>query len=363
MVGLTVGVIFAVSGLTGSALAFREELDLLLHGELLRVEPVRERVPLDAVVEAAASLDSGRSAWIRLPERSTGTFMVVTADPDPLEIYVHPGTGEVLGSRRTSGTLPNQLFALHHALLGGETGERVLGVTALLTLVLLATGLFVWWPGMRRGWRGLRRALLVRRTSNLRSLAFDLHRAGGFWVAVFLAMSAFTGASLIFHDAFMTGLDRVTGSPPRPAPVVLPARGQGDAMPVERLVREHGDLVEGRVTYVTLPWSESAPLIIRKKTPEEWHPSGRNFIQVDPARGEVVALETDADAPLGTRLYNVLYPLHVGAWGALPGRVLLAFMGLTPAALLVTGVLLWWWRSRPRSAHGSRRSAARTMAP
>ena len=52
-VGLTVGLLLAVVGLSGSALVFREEIDLALNPELLRVEVRDARQPLAAVVGAA----------------------------------------------------------------------------------------------------------------------------------------------------------------------------------------------------------------------------------------------------------------------------------------------------------------------
>lgn len=352
--GLSVGVIFSVAGLTGSSLVFRNEIDALLHPELLRVPPVEEPVSLDAVLAAATAARPGEPpSRIQMPRSASETFEVTMAGEDPFQVYVHPGTGEVLGARRESETLPNVLFEIHHTLLGGERGEQVMGVTALLTFLLLATGLVVWWPGMRQGWRGLRRAVTVRASRNWRAITFDLHRAGGFWVAALLAVSAFTGASLVFHDQFMAGLNRVTGSPARPAAPVLTPRPEESSWSVEALVHQHGDRVpDGQLTYVLLPLSASAPLTLREKTTREIHPSGRNFVYVDPAANRVVAAEIEATAPAGTRLYNVLYPIHIGRWGGLPTRIMTVFLGLTPLLLLVSGALMWWNRSRRRPSPG-----------
>lgn len=342
--------LFSLAGLTGSALVFRGEIDALLHPQLLRVDPVTERVSLDAVLRAADQAVAGaRPARIQMPRTPEEAFEVTTTGEHPVQVYVHPGTGEVLGIRRADETLPNALFELHHTLLAGEAGERVMGVTALLALVLLASGLVVWWPGMRRGWEGIRRALTIRGSTNWRAIVHDLHRTVGFWVAGLLAVSAFTGASLVFHEQFMAGLDRLTSSESRPAPPPLPPRGGSETLPVDALVEAHRERVpEGQVTYVLLPATNTAPLIIREKTAGELHPSGRNFVYVDPASGEVVATEVEATAPKGTRLYNVLYPIHIGRWGGLPTRILLVALGLTPLLFLITGIIMWWNRSLRR---------------
>lgn len=354
-----------MAGLTGSGLVFRGEIDALLHPELLRVDPVAERISLDAVLDAAAAARPGeRPARIQMPRAETETFEVTMTGEDPFQVYVHPATGTLLGMRRESETFPNMLFELHHTLLAGEAGERVMGVTALLVFGLLATGLFVWWPGMRRGWQGLRRAVTVRRSSNWRAIAFDLHRAGGFWLAGILAVSAFTGASLVFHDQFMVVFDRITGSPPRPVPPPLVDRSGAREWSVDALVEQHQDRVPGgTVTYVLLPASPDGPLTIREKTEREIHPSGRNFIYVDPASNRVVAAELEATAPAGTRLYNILYPIHIGRWGGLPSRILLVFVGWTPLLLLITGSVMWWNRSRRSTGRAPAGRRARPAGP
>lgn len=347
VLGLAIGLILSVSGLTGSALVFRNEIDVLLHSELLRVDAGSERVTLDAVLAAVRkTYPAEPPTRIQMPGRLIQTYEITLAGADPLQVYVDPYRGTVLGARRESETLPNLLFEIHHTLLAGETGEMVLGVTALLLLLLVLTGLVVWWPGIHQGMRTIIRAVIVRRSGNRRTFTFELHRALGFWTTAFLTMVSITGASLVFHERFMAGLDRITGSPARPGPPAVATVGTGETAPsIQELVQRGDDAIaSGRVTYVILPASALAPLTVRKKTEEELHPSGRNFIYVDPGTGAVLAAEEAATAPVGTRAYNVLYPIHIGRWGGTFSRVLHVLLGLTPLILLVSGALQWWNR-------------------
>lgn len=349
VLGLTVGIILSISGITGSALVFRNEIDAILHSELLRVAPGPVRITLDDALAAAEGAHPGqRSARVQMPRTPTETYEITMAGEDPLQVYVDPYRGTVLGARRESETLPNLLFEIHHTLLAGETGELVLGTTALLLLLLVLTGLVVWWPGWRNGGRRILRAISVRLSGNWRGVNFDLHRALGFWTTAFLTTVALTGASLVFHEQFMAGLDWITRSPPRPAAPAISAAG-GARPTVQSLVeRANAAIDEGAVTYVMLPASETAPLTVRKKMEEELHPSGRNFIHIDPTTGRVLAAEEARTAPSGTRAYNVLYPIHIGRWGGLFSRVLHVLLGLTPLVLLVSGALMWWNRNGRR---------------
>lgn len=199
-VGLTVGAVLVMAGVTGTVLVFGKEIDAALNPELLRVTPGDGRVSLQHAVSAvAATYPEHPISYIRMPRGPAETYEVTTLGIEPLEIFVDPYLGTILGARGTTEGLVNALFDLHVHLLAGESGERVMGVVGLLTLLLVLSGVVVWWPGLRRWWE----AFLVRRRAGWKRVNFDLHRAGGIWSALFLAVTAATGAGLIFHDAFI----------------------------------------------------------------------------------------------------------------------------------------------------------------
>lgn len=352
--GLVVGLLLTSAGVTGSVLVWKNEIDALLHPELLRVEPAAARLPIQQVVAAAArAYPEHRPSLVQMPRGPEESVEVSTAGPDALQVYVDPYRGTVLGARGSTETFVNALFYWHTSLLAGETGERVMGTAALLLLVLVVSGLVVWWPGVRR----LADAVRVRWSAGWKRINFDVHRAGGFWGALFLTLVAVTGSSLVFHDAYMAGLDWITRSPPRPlAPVVSPVGG-ASPLPLDDLVRRaNRALPGGEVTYLTLPQEPGSPVVVRKRLPEELHPNGRNFVYLHPAEGTVVRVEHALTAPAGTRAYNVLYPLHIGRWGGALSRVLYSALGLLPLVLFVSGVLMW--RNRTWGRGGKRRQRA-----
>lgn len=343
-VGLVVGLLLVSAGLTGSVLVWKNEIDALLHPGLLRVEPAPAGLSLQEVVEVAERAYPDRpAARIQMARAPGESVEVTTAGADPLQVYVDPYRGTVLGSRRPTETFANALFYWHTSLLSGETGEMVMGTSALLLLVLVLSGLVVWWPGMRR----LADAVRVKWSANWKRVNYDLHRAGGFWSVLFLTLVAVTGSSLVFHDAYMAGLDWATRSPPRPAAPVVSEVPGAPALPLDGMVqRANAALPGGEVTYVVLPPTSTAPLIVRKKMPPELHPNGRNFVYLHPQTGEVLAVENALTAPAGTRAYNVLYPLHIGHWGGAVSRVLYSLLGLVPLLLFVSGFLMWRNRTR-----------------
>src|SRR5262249_32985642 len=94
------------------------------------------------------------------------------------ERLFNPYTGEDLGDATPPlARFVTWLLSLHDDLLGGETGRQVNGVGSLLVVVLVSTGMVVWWPGIA-SWR---RSLMLRRQVGWRRFTWDLHSTVGFW--------------------------------------------------------------------------------------------------------------------------------------------------------------------------------------
>ena len=80
---------------------------------------------------------------------------------------------------------------IHGTLLIGVTGDRLIEVAASLSMVLLASGLYLWWP--RGG--GIGRALVPNLSARGRALWKELHRTTGFWISAVLFVFLLSGLS------------------------------------------------------------------------------------------------------------------------------------------------------------------------
>lgn len=351
------GLLLSLMGLSGSILVFRNEIDRLLEPHLLRVEPVDERVSVESVLTAVRWACLGDSVrYIFPPQTEADTYQVQTTRAGR-RLYVDPHNGAVLGSRLPRETFTGLLYALHSELLGGEVGKRVVGVGGILLLLLGVTGLLLWWPGRGR-WR---RGFQVQWRSNWKRVIFDLHRVGGFLSLPVLILSAVTGASLVF-SGFVTGTVLAFSGTPELPPVTVPVvQSSGQPLSLDDILRRADAALPGAtVTRISLPASAGATVVVRKRLPSESHPNGMSFIHVDPHTGEVLSLQDATRAGVGERVLNGRYPLHIGASGGLPMRILTAVGGIAPAALFITGCIVWWNRTgatrRTRASHAERRS-------
>ena len=357
VVGMTLGLLAAVIGVSGSLLVFRHEIDRLIAPPALRVS-----VPRDGAAAPPAPLDRVADAVrVRRPDAPLRHLFVAPGPGDPHEgwldgttvrVLVDPYAGTVLGERDADRTPMGILFSLHTTLLAGEAGERVAGWAGLGLLFLCASGLVLWWPANPRQFR---ERVRVKWTASAKRVNFDLHRTGGFWVCGLVALIALTGTSLAFKDASAAAAARLSGNPEAAKkPVVEPPAPGAVPVPLGELLRRADDALPGGVVRrISFPAKPDAPLIVRKMLPGELHPNGVNYIYLDPYTGAVLRVDRAASALPGQRFLNARFPLHIGLWGGLLTRVLHAAAGLAPAALFATGVLMWWNRV------GSKRMRAR----
>lgn len=149
--------------------------------------PTGNAVTARQQAEAALSAFPGARLQIyRLPERTGDAAMLhlTLADGAMRDVFVSP-QGALLGDFDPDHRIIAFVRRLHGQLLLGPRGSWLVELAASWAIVMLVTGLYLWWP---RG-RGLAGVMWPRRRSLLR----DLHAVTGFWVAGFALVLLFTG--------------------------------------------------------------------------------------------------------------------------------------------------------------------------
>lgn len=370
--GLTVGLLLVMIGLTGSLLVFDDEIDTALNRDLLRAESPVSRVSLQTVVARIRDAYPQETiARIRLPRGGAngGVYEVCfKAKQDARCVYVSPATAGILGERVPNDSFKQRVFLLHRKLLSGDTGETIVGVMGVLLLLMCASGLWLWLPrralsAMRRDPLRLVRNLRLKTRGNWKAFAFSLHKTVGVCALLFLCINGATGAYMVFHDRLDPLINSITRSPARPRPPVINTTTAKDAItPTVPFASLDATVANARLvfapdaeaTIINFPTNPTQPFAVRFKQAAESHPNGRSIVYLDPRSATVVGVEDALRAPPGTRIANLMYPLHVGRLGGVFTRALQVFVGLVPALLFITGLLMW--RTRFVAARRGKRS-------
>lgn len=188
--GLVVMPMMVLLALTGAVYLFKPQLDHWQERAYAGL-PLAGEVSPDAQLQAAlAAYPGARFHSYRLPERSGDAAMIHLALPgrEMRDVFVSP-QGQVLGSRDPDALISEVVQKIHGQLLLGHPGSWVVEVAASWAILLILSGLYLWWP---RG-RGLAGVLYPRLGSGGRLFWRDLHAVGGFWVSALALVLLFTG--------------------------------------------------------------------------------------------------------------------------------------------------------------------------
>src|SRR4029077_13499052 len=190
IVALVAGVFLVVVGTTGSIMAFEPELDHLLHRQRSYVPPQSTTKTLEELGAVASTTQAG--------ERPRGYLLATSPNLSyqvlfPTRVvFVDPYTGAVLGDRANAPDFLSRVHQLHLRLLiqnKSDTGKSIVKWTSVALMILLASGLYLWWPATR---------MAIRAERGTRRWWFDLHNAVGIWSFVFVALATLTGLAIGF---------------------------------------------------------------------------------------------------------------------------------------------------------------------
>ena len=189
--GLFVAPFMILLALTGIIYLFKPQLDPLMYDHLLNVSPGHHRLSADTQLQRVqATYPQGHISQYLPPinpERS-GQFVIHDGGRE-LNVFINPYNGEVLGEQDAKLNLQAVARALHGELMIGTLGDRLIELAAGWGVVLVISGLYLWWP------RGQSAAgiLWPRLSRRGRVLWRDLHAVTGFWGAALLLFMLLSG--------------------------------------------------------------------------------------------------------------------------------------------------------------------------
>lgn len=288
---------------------------------------------------------------------------------DDREIYADPYTGELLAVFYWGGAYrPFFDFILEGHIelwFPHPYGHHVVRYATLVFIVLLITGLVLWWPKNKAA-RKQRLWFKWKKTTQWRRKNYDLHNIPGFWTFLLTLLLAITGLGMGL-DWFRDGLHWVfSGGKGHDHEEILmepPPPIVSDTTLVGKENYFHYDEVGDRVVAIIdslRPGNRGFGFI----WPSMWDEKGviRVFggneltgsnptILIDKYSLEIIKLEPvkpKEEKDLAHTIEDLYRPIHEGYIWGLPTKIL-AFIGsLVGAFLPITGVYIWWGRKKKK---------------
>ncbi|MFD2245627.1 PepSY-associated TM helix domain-containing protein [Pontibacter ruber] len=346
-IGLTAGAILSVVGVTGSAYVFQPELTRLLYADLYRAKDP-EAVPVnpEVVIQAAEEAFRGKVSNVHFPLRELENY-ILKVEGKKEWLFYDASTGNYLGEMKERRGVLDKVLEVHRGLVVGEIGSVITGICALLmALVLLSSGLYLWWPRKKKQFKdGLR----LKPNASFKRRSYDLHNVFGFYFSVPLFLAAITGAYFAFSVEMHAVVDSITGAKElTPNPKALHSVYQPGVQPMtlqQAMELMNSSKYKGyHKRNLTMP-KDSVGHVYFSLTNASDIDAGaelRPMVYLDQYTGKPLYAYDPVAAPAGRRLLrNWFVPIHFGEVGGYVTRVLWFILGLLPATLWVTGLLIW----------------------
>ncbi|MXZ70724.1 MAG: PepSY domain-containing protein [Acidobacteria bacterium] len=360
-VGVAAAIVILTMAVTGVLLTYEAQLNQWALRDY-RADPAAQDVAPLELDELIARVAGGQPAGLVTSvalQRDPREPAVVGFD-DGATAYVDRFTGELLGDgdTRTRRFLQSVLYWHRWFALEGEyriVGRTIVAVANVGFLFLVASGVYLWWPGTggRAAWR---HALWFRRGLSGRARDFNWHSVIGFWSAVPLAVIVFSGVTISYQWAADL-IHRVAGDTPpfqqspRPWQVdagddpSLPPDPAAPLVDLQPLVRLAGaETPEWRTLTVDLPQSNHDPVVVAVDRGNGRQPSLNEDLLFDRATGELVQRAGYPTFTPGFKVRRWLRFAHTGEVYGVVGQSIAGVVSLGVAVMVWTGLVMSWRR-------------------
>ncbi|MCG2840149.1 PepSY domain-containing protein [Sandaracinobacter sp. RS1-74] len=385
--GLIVAPFLLILSVTGAIYLFDEELNDLLMPELHFVEPVHHALPPSALIRAAIAEYPGTPTRIDIPDAADRPAKVHVRPHrgEPLHVMVDPASGRVLGSFVYTRTLVGFADVMHGSLTLGERGDAIVELAACWALVLIATGLYLWWPRGRWKAAGI---LYPRLSAKGRLFWRDVHGVAGVWSLALILFLLLTGLpwAVVQGPLIRGGMEALgIGAPQQAWGHMAPAsQPMGKAlgriswtqetapMPVSDPVHSghHGEHAstsgpdEAAIAGADSVFDRAAKLGMargyRLYLPQgetgiytalafPGRPQGQRTLHFDRWSHELLREYAWSQYGVGAKAVELGVQIHMGRYFGLPNQLLMLFPCLAIVLLVGSGIAMWWKR-RPAGA-------------
>jgi uncharacterized iron-regulated membrane protein len=340
LISLPFMLLLAVTGVT---YLFKDNVNQQLYKNTLFIEkPTSGKLSLSYSQQllSAQSAGQGKVVGVTLaadPKHAT-EFKIKGKGRASNGLYLNPYTAEVTGKVEQKETLMYLVRKLHGEILLDKVGTLTVELIASWFIVLILTGLYIWWPKKGSGAAGF---FTIRTNKGRRLFWRDVHAVTGFWLSAF--MLAVVAGGMPWTEVFGSNLKWVqaqtdTGYPKnwqnaRGLESVVPPIGT-QALSLDEVV----DIAQAQqllgVLTINLPTSPEGMYSIKNRA--LWL-EDQKVLHIDQYSGEVAVAYDWDDVGILMDTRQVFMRFHQGEYGLLNWIVMLgvgiSFIIMTSAGL------------------------------
>lgn len=356
ILGLTTGIVVFIVAITGCAWVFRDEIEST-YNDYKKVTPQDQAILTPSEAKTLAKeVFPNHFIHGTLYKKADDAIEVIFYDAEPefyQSVFLNPYSGEVIHVEdHLSGFFAFVLKGHMRLWLPKAIGEQVVGVSILIFIFIIISGLFLWWPKKRKQLKQ-RTRFEWKDSTRWKRKNFDLHSIIGFYVFFLALIVAFTG-SIMSYDWLRSATYTAIGGN-KEAEFIIPENHSTvtaldtTAVSMDALiVKLQKELPNAESLELHYPATETASIYVEVSQSEGiyYNSDFRFFDQYTLEEIPTPSVYgTYSQADVSDKIIRMNYDIHVGAIGGIPGKVIAFFVSLMIASLPVTGILLWYGRT------------------
>lgn len=343
--GLALGLMAIIIGLTGSLLIFHAEIQQYdEHLQSGTIIPQGEQLPIEVVLNTVKKAYAGqpdvevRRYYPSIKPDTAIKVILKTKASDWNQVFINPYTGVIINPNPQPSLIQKVfdiIYPFHTSLLGGDIGTKFVGIVGLLFTILSITGIILW-----PGWRKLLAGFKIKWNAHPKRVNFDLHKVAGVITSVFLVFTFFTGFCWNFSEFVNPIIYAVTFSKTNNVDFVsVPITGKSPLKVAEQVKIAQAALPDALLRLIAFPNTPKEATWFSFNLPQ----GGEGDVFLDQYSGKV-QVSTTATKSLGDRVLSSFNDLHYGTFWGLPSRIFYVFIGFAPLILFITGFVMWRYR-------------------
>ena len=262
-------------------------------------------------------------------------------------VYIDPYTGTTMGEFKQADSLMYNIRKLHGELLLDKPGTLVVELIASWFIVLLTTGLIIWWPSTKQ----LAGVFSIRFNASRRILWRDLHAVTSFWIGLILLI-VIAGA-MPWTDVFGTNLKRVQKITDSGYPMAwrsdkgVSSQIVGSPLTLDEMVlKAQSQSLQG-VIEIKLPQKDEGPFKVSNRS---FWLSDQQVMYFDQYSGDPLKQLTWDDVGILMDMRQVFMRLHQGEYGRANWWILLIGCMLFLVANIAS--IIAYVKRKPRQRFG-----------
>ena len=343
--GLIVGAFLLLMSITGSILAFADEIEQVEFRNYPTIEPIAGKPSFDtSYFKVKTSYPDWEVRMYHLPKADEALVYELRQKEKSKKIFVHPVSGEVVGTiEDANSSLQRSLLLLHYTLWSGTVGKIIVFFTGCLFLITLVTGFIVYRKSIMKALAF--RVFFNRKTT--RSFYSSLHRIIGVWSLLFNLLVVATGLWLSGGIA-LTAIKT-------PAKIIAAKPDPANITSIDSVVSILHNLHPNYEIHLLRTRAGSNTIGVSGRFTSDPSLYGK-FYSTFAFDGHTLEIETSQfmkNLPATEKLKKMAGPLHFGNYGGITVKIIYCLLGLTPGFLSVSGFVIW--RKRKRAVKAARK--------